>query len=308
MRNAFAKYLTEFAAINPKIVLLYGDIGNKLFDEFKVRYPGRYFNCGVAEANMVGVAAGLAKKGFMPFVYTINSFLYLKAIEQIKLDVCYSQLPVTFVGTGAGLNYSSLGATHHSLDDVAILRAIPNLAILTPTGPLELMHMMSQTLETSAPTYIRLGKKGESDLKAYRESQSQDMGPLWIRKTEQAQVLVLSFGVVASLVEEAVAEFDPNSHAIDYCVMNQLANTPLLSHVKSLCKYRNILVIEEHGPFGGLTSILNDTFADNSSKPQVTSINTLHRFHIGLGELEHARQSLNLSKEKIKYALSSINR
>jgi transketolase len=104
MRNRFAEELTKIAIENDDIVLLYGDIGNRLFDNFKKSLPNRSFNCGVAEPNMVGVAAGLAKTGFTPFVYTINTFLYLRAFEQIKLDVCYPRVPVIMVGTGSGLS------------------------------------------------------------------------------------------------------------------------------------------------------------------------------------------------------------
>ena len=111
MRNAFAKEITRLAIEDDRIVLLSGDIGNRLFDEFKDRCPDRFYNCGVAEANMIGVAAGLAMSGFRPVCYTIAPFLTYRCIEQIRVDLCYHKLPVVLVGTGSGLAYV-LGSIH----------------------------------------------------------------------------------------------------------------------------------------------------------------------------------------------------
>ena len=129
MRNAFAKVITKLASKNKKIILLSGDIGNRLFDDYKKKFSKRFYNCGVAESLMTGLAAGLASSGSIAITYTIATFNTLRCLEQIKLDVAYQKLPVIIVGTGSGLSYSSLGATHHSLDDYSILKCIPNLSI-----------------------------------------------------------------------------------------------------------------------------------------------------------------------------------
>ena len=122
MRNAFAKAITNLAQKNKKIVLLSGDIGNKLFINYRKLQPKRFFNCGIAEASMTGVASGLAASGFQPVTYTITPFNTVRCLEQIRLDICYPNLPVIIVGTGAGLSYANLGATHHSMEDIAVLR------------------------------------------------------------------------------------------------------------------------------------------------------------------------------------------
>ena len=137
MRNAFADALFEEIQKNKKIILLAGDIGNRLFDKIKKKFPKNFYNCGVAESNMTSVAAGLAKSKFKPVTYTITSFNTLKTIEQIKLDICYPNLPVIIVGVGSGLGYSNLGTTHHSLEDIGILSNIPNLNIVSPADKLE---------------------------------------------------------------------------------------------------------------------------------------------------------------------------
>ena len=144
MRNAFAQQITKLAAQNKKIILLSGDIGNRLFDKFKIKCKNQFYNCGVAENNMVGVAAGLAKQGFIPFVYTIAPFLVARSYEQIKLDVCYQNLNVKIVGTGAGQSVVKTLATkpwgvssyfvsmvHNAYLATAIERGVPSLIFLS---------------------------------------------------------------------------------------------------------------------------------------------------------------------------------
>ena len=120
MRNAFADQLTHLSKKDKRLCILSGDIGNRLFDKFKQQNNNRFINCGIAEANMVGVAAGISKFGFLPFVYTITPFITTRCLEQVKIDVAYHDLPVTIVGTGSGLSYSDLGPTHHSFEDISI--------------------------------------------------------------------------------------------------------------------------------------------------------------------------------------------
>ena len=119
-------------------MLLSGDIGNRLFDKLRAQSPSQFLNCGVAEQNMMGVAAGMGLSGLRPIVYTIAPFTTSRCLEQIKVDVAYHRAPVIIIGTGSGLSYASLGPTHHSLEDFAILRAIPNLQILAPWDTISL--------------------------------------------------------------------------------------------------------------------------------------------------------------------------
>ena len=161
MRNAFADELTTLGGSDPRIALLSGDIGNKLFDKFKVVAGRRFVNCGVAEANMIGMAAGMAMNGLRPFVYTITPFTTTRCFEQIRLDLCYHGAPVVVVGTGAGLSYSELGPTHHSCEDIAILRTLPDMVVVCPADSIELRLAMRAALEQDKPVYMRIGKKGE---------------------------------------------------------------------------------------------------------------------------------------------------
>ena len=137
-----------------------GDIGNRMFDDFKKVAPDRFINCGIAEANMMSMAS-LAMNGMEPFVYTITPFATLRCLEQIRTSVAYHDAKeVVIVGTGSGISYAELGPTHHSLDDIGILSMIPNLSIFTPSDPNEVSESIDDAINLNYPAYIRLGKKG----------------------------------------------------------------------------------------------------------------------------------------------------
>src|SRR5437868_11472801 len=153
MRNAFSNMLVQAARRDPRVVLLTGDHGYALFDEFRRFCGGQYLNAGVAEQNMVGVAAGLAKGGFRPVVYGLSAFVPIRVLEQIKMDVCYEELPVVFLGDGAGVVYSTLGTSHQCTEDVAALRAVPHLSILSPADDLEMAECMRLAFAAGGPVY-----------------------------------------------------------------------------------------------------------------------------------------------------------
>ena len=132
MRDAFSKALVELAVADPKLLLLTGDHGYALFDEFRKRCPDQYINAGIAEQNMAGMAAGLARVSFRPFVYGLAAFVPIRTIEQIKLDIAHDDLPVVLIGDGAGFVYSHLGTSHQSTEDIACTRAIPGIKVLSP--------------------------------------------------------------------------------------------------------------------------------------------------------------------------------
>lgn len=300
MRNAFASAIHGLARENKNVLLLYGDIGNKLFDRFKEEFPQRAINSGVAEANMVSVAAGLAKEGYRPFAYTINSFLYLKALEQIKLDVCYPNLPVTMVGTGAALSYSALGTSHHSLEDIGVLRNLPNLQIFSPSDPDELSRLVGFIHENSHPAYIRLGKKGERNLPVYEVISSSKIYYGIQRRTEyfSEEGVVLCHGTINENVVSAVKKLDKKGLRLEHYSLPQIKPLDMSSLSTLLTRHRNLVVVEEHNSTGGLAEIVAFEYLAKNSM-NFLAINTGMRFHTGLGEIEHARKELGLSDDLI---------
>ena len=161
MRTAFVEELTSLAREDPKVILLTGDLGYTVFEPFQAEFPTRYINCGVAEANMMGTAAGLAREGFKPFVYSFIPFAMFRSLEQVRIDICYHELPVTIIGLGAGYSYGDMGATHHAVEDIAVARSLPGLYVVCPGDPWEVRCAVRALAAHGGPAYIRLAKRGE---------------------------------------------------------------------------------------------------------------------------------------------------
>jgi transketolase len=259
MRNAFASELTALAGEDPRVVMLSGDIGNRLFDDFKKKHPKRFFNCGVAEANMVGVAAGLALSGFRPVAYTITPFITARCFEQIKIDVCYHHAPVVLVGVGAGLSYASLGSTHHSCEDIGLMRLLPGMTILCPGDPAEVRLALRAALRHPGPVYIRIGKKGEPAVHASPPEFRIGKG---IIVQSGKDVCILSTGNLLPVAVGAAKEL--NSHGVSCQVVSFHTVKPLDEALlkESFGRFAVVATLEEHGRLGGLGGGVAEWLAD----------------------------------------------
>ncbi|PLZ01921.1 transketolase [Burkholderia sp. WAC0059] len=297
MRNAFAAAVTELGDQHPELVMLAGDIGNRLFDGFKERHPDRFYNCGVAEANMTGVAAGLAASGLRPVTYTITPFNTVRCLEQIRLDVCYPDLPVIIVGTGAGLSYAELGATHHSMEDIAILRTLPNMHVVCPADPVEVKLALADALRIGRPTYIRLGKKGEPKIHATLPAFEIGCG---ITMRTGNDVAILSVGnMLATALETA------DALAAKHC----LADVVSLHTVKPLddallasafADRKLVVVLEEHGLAGGAGSaVLEWGSARRVDLRKLLCLGGPDRFLSSCGDQQEARAAVGLDAAAI---------
>lgn len=253
MRNAFAKAVTELADRNPDLVLLAGDIGNRMFDAFKEKHPTRFYNCGVAEAGMTGIAAGLAASGLQPITYTITPFNTLRCLEQIRDDICYPDLPVILVGTGAGLSYASLGATHHSMDDIAALRILPNMHVICPGDPVEVGLAVGAALDLKRPTYIRIGKKGEPVVHPQPPVFHLGRGIILQDGTDIALVSVGNVLPLALECSQVLNDKGFSTGVVSLHTVKPLDNS-LLTDLFN--RYRLIAVLEEHGLAGGAGSAI----------------------------------------------------
>jgi len=304
MRNAFASAITELGETHPGLVLLAGDIGNRLFDNFKEKHPTRFYNCGVAEANMTGVASGMAASGLQPITYTITPFNTVRCLEQIRLDICYPNLPVIVVGTGSGLSYAELGATHHSMEDIAILRTLPNMHIVCPADPVEVRLAVKDALRLGRPTYIRLGKKGEPTL--HETAPNFEIGRGIVMR-EGTDVTILSVGNMLStalntfdyLQERGVSAGVVSLHTVkplDDLLLHELFET-----------YRLVIVLEEHSVIGGAGSALLEWGNRNRvDLGKLICFGGPDEFLSACGDQEEARTMLGLTPRKI--ANDIINR
>lgn len=158
MRTAFMQELIKAAEIDPSIYLLVGDVGFSVIEEFQQKFGHRYINTGVAEQSMIGLAAGLAMTGKNVFIYSIVPFVTMRCFEQVRNDLCYQNLPVKIVGTGGGLDYGSLGGTHHATEDIAIMRSIPDMTVLAPGSSHETIALTKELCTYNGPAYLRLSR------------------------------------------------------------------------------------------------------------------------------------------------------
>jgi transketolase len=297
MRNAFAYEITQLASEDPRVVLLSGDIGNRLFDGFKERCSGRFFNCGVAEANMVTVAAGMAMCGLRPVTYTIASFMTSRCFEQIRVDVCYQNVPVMIVGVGAGLSYAANGGTHHSCEDIAILRVLPNMTVICPADSVEARLAVRAALQHDGPTYIRLGKKGEPKVHITPPAFAIGKG-LVVR--EGTEICLLSTGTILPIVLETAERLA--LHGISAQVVSFHTVKPLDKEFlwDAFSRFDIVATVEEHSILGGLGGAVAEWFSDHSPlKARLCRIGTADTFLHEAGEQEHAREYFGLTPECI---------
>lgn len=164
MRNAFLQALLEGAAADERVALLMAEVGFSVVEPFQKQFPDRFYNTGIAEQDLVSIAAGMALGGLRPVAYSMSAFLPSRAFEQIKIDVCYQDLPVVLVSTGTGLSYGNLGATHHATEEGALMRALPNLTVFFPACGEELREMFRYALKSEHPTYISMPKAASPKL------------------------------------------------------------------------------------------------------------------------------------------------
>lgn len=304
MRNAFANKITKISKQNKKIILLSGDIGNKLFDSFKKQNPDRFVNCGVAEANMTTVAAGLAYAGFTPITYTIASFNVFKTIEQIKIDICYQNLPVIIVGVGAGLGYSNLGTTHHSIEDIGILAPISNLNIVCPADQMELIKLLPQIIRSKKPTYLRLGKKNENSV--YQKKCNSKLGKV---EVIQKGTGICIFGTGNILHNAILASHDFSNKSKPYIVnIHTIKPLDKKTLIKYLRKFNKIIIIEEHVETGGLSTIIKKICSENKINNQFICHNTGSKFLVGLGDKTNSRKILRLDPFSIKKSIINLKK
>lgn len=292
MRDAFAREMTNLAAERTDVTLLSGDIGNRMFDRFKEVAPERFLNCGIAEANMMSLAAGMALSGLRPVIYTITPFTTTRCLEQIRVGVAYHQAPVVIVGTGSGLSYAELGPTHHSLEDMAILRTLPGLNVLAPADSAELVAQLREALNAPHPTYMRIGKKGEPAL--HSEGARLGIGKANLLR-DGSDLLVVGVGPI--LGEALQAAEAAASTGISVAVASLGGVKPLDAAFLEVIAQRfpHWLSLEEHGITGGLGSALLEWLAERDGSPiRLKRLGVPDAFLHELGNQAYTRRQLGL--------------
>lgn len=302
MRNAFADEILNLALADERIVVLSGDIGNRLFDKFKAAMPERFHNCGVAEANMITLAAGLASSGLRPVCYTITPFVTTRCLEQIKLDVCYHDMPVTIVGTGSGLSYAALGSTHHSFEDIAIMRTLPGMGVYAPADAPELRHLLRQTFLQDSPAYLRIGKKGEPVFTEGAHFQSSR----WQCLRPGTDATLLSCGTI--LAEALAAADQLAARGIQISVWNCASIKPLDIESLTTLPQAPIFTIEEHSVLGGFGSAVAEVLSELPAAPSLRRLGIPDTFLHDTGEQHESRAHCGIDAAGIVRAVESVLR
>jgi len=288
MRTAFIATLFELAKADARIVLIVGDLGFGVVTEFADTLPNQFVNAGVAEQNMTGLAAGMALSGKIVFTYSIANFPVMRCLEQIRNDVCYHNASVKIVAVGGGLAYGALGASHHATEDIAVMRAMPNMHVLAPGDPLEAELAVRSIVKQPGPAYLRLGRAGEPIV----HSQSPEFvvgQPIRVRRGADA-VLVSTGGLLANSVSasellrdsgiEAGVLSMPTVKPIDVeALMSELSGTPA------------IFTVEEHSVVGGLGSAIAEVLMESPRPhPLYKRIGLASAFTSVVGNQEYLRQ------------------
>jgi transketolase len=292
MRDAFAREMTALATTRQDLILLSGDIGNRMFDRFKEVAPERFLNCGIAEANMMSLAAGMALSGLRPVIYTITPFTTTRCLEQIRVGVAYHQAPVVIVGTGSGLSYAELGPTHHSLEDMAILRTLPGMNVVAPADSAELVAQLREALDSPHPTYMRIGKKGEPPLHDPASTLGIGRGHLL---RDGSDLLVVGVGPILSEALQAAEALAPTGVSVAVASLGGVKplDGPFLAAMAE--RFRLWLSLEEHGITGGLGTALLEWLADRDGPAiRLRRLGVPDAFLHELGNQAYARQQLGL--------------
>jgi transketolase len=289
--------LTDAALADDRILLLTGDHGYALFDEFRRECPDQYINCGIAEQNMIGVAAGLIKMGFKPVVYGLSAFVPMRVLEQIKMDICYEELPIILIGDGAGIVYGQLGPSHQCTEDVAALRAIPNIDIYSPADVAELDYCFTEMLKFKRPSYFRFGKADLGDVHATLPNSA--YGDLLAVRDGGASRAFIATG---SMVSTACAIAD-NQNEFD--VFSVPVISPMnVSQVKKIAdKYDVLYVMEEHSRNGGLGSLISEIVAENPVC-RVVRFGINNKFSGVCGDYKYLMEYHGLDRNSIEKAIS----
>lgn len=257
MRNAFIEELVTLARQHPEVALVVGDLGYSVVEPFADEFPDRFINAGVAEQNMMGLAAGMASEGYHVFTYSIANFPTFRCAEQIRNDIAYHNLPVTIVAVGGGLAYGSLGYSHHAVQDYALIRSFPNMLIAAPGDPMEVRACMRYLIEYPGPSYLRLGKAGEPNFHA----QVPNVAPgHWLRVRDgDERRPMLSTGAGLQIAMDWVAKAEYADRAIYSMPLWSMADKAM--QLEALRARSEVLTVEDHLQDGGFGSWLLEACA-----------------------------------------------
>ncbi len=260
MRNTFINTLTELAEQESRIVLLTGDLGFMVLEDFIQKFPKRFINVGVAEQNMVGIATGMAEAGFIPFVYSIVNFSTLRPYEFIRNGPILHQFPVRIVGVGGGLEYSNNGATHYGLEDIGVMRVQNGIQVIAPADSQQTRSALLDTWDLPQPVYYRLGKDDKTIVPGLEGKFDKDR----VQKVRDGKdVLILTLGNIVMEALDAAQELSGHDIECTVAVVSSLNPGPVRHLAELLTLFPLTYTLEAHFINGGLGSLISEIIAED---------------------------------------------
>lgn len=296
MRDAFVEGLTEAAGADKDVVLLTGDLGFGIFEDFEARFPNQYFNVGIAEQNMIGLATGLSLEGKKVVVYSIGNFASLRCLEQLRNDACYHDANITVVASGGGFSYGQLGMSHHTTEDLAILRSLPNMAVVAPCTAAEAGHTIIDMVNRDGVGYLRLDKTVAEDS---GNSQTFAIGKS-VRHRDGDDIALIATGGILSEVQvaaEKLAGMGIAARVIGMHTIKPIDENEILDAAQTA---GGIVTVEEHNRDGGLGAAICEVCMDNGVFPKKFSRLALdNRYSSIVGSPQYMRSSYGLDSSAI---------
>ena len=298
MRRTSLNCVHQLAQIDERVVFIGSDLGSGVLDSMKQEMPDRWFMEGVAEQHIIGMAAGLAMEGFIPYINTIASFLTRRCFEQLVVDLCLHKLPVRLIANGGGVVYAPLGPTHQAIEDIAILRSVPNMTIVAPCDAAEMGRLMPKTLDWPDPVYIRLAKGGDDIVS--REENRFSIGK-GIIMMEPGEILFIATGIMTQRVLTAAEQLQVQgiSCGVLHCHTVKPLDQQLIVDLAS--NVEMIVTVEEHILSGGLGTAVLETLNNNivPSMPRIVRLGIPDQFVEEYGSQDSVLQSFGLSPDLI---------
>ena len=290
MRNTYLSMLYDYARKDKDVVSLVADNGLIVFDDFQRDFPERYYNFGISESNMVAAAAGMASCGMIPFVYTISAFIAYRAYEFLRDDVCFQNQNVKLVGIGTGLTYSTLGPSHHTTEDIGLLRSIPNLTVFSPATRAEVKWIMQKAYEIKGPVYIRLGN---NDREYYPDNTRFEIGKPSIVKAGNELTIMTTGSIINEVmaVEHMLEKDGINAEIISVHTLKPIDTKAV---AEMILRTKRLIVVEEHNVVGGLYSAIAEAMVRENIMVPNLSIGLNDQFAVDYGSIENVRKANGL--------------
>ena len=305
MRDHFIKRLSEIAERDSRIMLVTGDLGFGVFDEYRRRFPGQFINAGVAEQNMTGIATGMAMEGRIVFTYSIANFPTLRCLEQIRNDACYHNANVKIVSIGGGFSYGALGISHHATEDLAIMRSLPDITVVSPCGYWETIEATEAIVNTPGTCYFRLDKSAGEDAPLDKEERF-EIGKARVLREGNDCAIIVTGGILEEVWQaaELLKEKGISARIVSMHTIKPLDSEAILQ----TCRDVGVIVtVEEHTIYGGLGSAVAETLLDGGVLPRAfLRIGLEAGFSSIVGSQQYLRKRYGLDAESISNRIQAM--